>query len=103
MTDILPKEIVVGISQGYNMWNALGDDHIILDNEAVYVRKDAVQIRFIAGWGSTEVPERVKQALKLIVNHWYCNRSGTVVGTISKELEHTITPLLGSLGYGQYS
>lgn len=36
----MPKEIIAGRSQGYNMWNERGDDCIVLDGEEEYVCKD---------------------------------------------------------------
>lgn len=50
-------------------------------------RINAVTIRFVAGYGAAAaVPERVKQAIYLLVGHWYANRESVVNGTISTEL-----------------
>lgn len=58
-------------------------------------RINAVTITFDAGWADpTQVPEPIKQAIKLLVGHWYENREAVLVGTISKQLELTVDALL---------
>lgn len=53
-------------------------------------------VTFVAGWSNpTEVPRRIKQAMLLLVGHWYENRENVLVGTISKSLEFGVTSLLG--------
>lgn len=64
-------------------------------------RADAVQVRLISGW--TIAPNQVKQAVKLLVGHWYSNREDVLVGTISAPIPHGVTALLGSIGYGSYT
>ena len=64
-------------------------------------RADAVQVTFVAG--STSVDEQAIHAIKLLVSHYYDQRSTVLVGTISKEIEHGLRALLGSMGHGQYS
>ena len=48
---------------------------------AIANRPDAVQVTFTAGYGSvpTAVPARMRQALRLMVHHYYDNRSSVVV------------------------
>lgn len=42
---------------------------------AIAPRDDAVTIKFTAGYGAAaDVPEDIKQAIKLTVAHWYANR-----------------------------
>jgi uncharacterized phiE125 gp8 family phage protein len=44
-----------------------------------------IQITYVAGYGAAAaVPAWVKQAIKLIVGHWYENREETIAGTIIK-------------------
>lgn len=64
-------------------------------------RADAVQVRLVSGW--TIAPNQVKQAVKLLVGHWYSNREDVLVGTISAPIPHGVTALLGSIGYGSYT
>ena len=54
-----------------------------------------IEVEFVAGYGvAAAVPERVKQAMKLIVGHWYENREAVLIGTISKEIEFAVKALL---------
>lgn len=44
---------------------------------------NAVTVRFTAGYTSSGVnviPEAIKQAMKLLIGHWYANRESVVVG-----------------------
>lgn len=55
----------------------------------------AIVVEFVAGYGdASAVPQRVKQAILLLVGAWYQNREAVIVGSISKELEFTIHALL---------
>lgn len=56
---------------------------------------NAVRVRFVAGvTAAASVSERVKHAIKLLVGHWYANREAITVGTVTKELEFTLSALL---------
>lgn len=55
----------------------------------------AIAIEFVAGYGAVSaVPEKVKQAMKLLVAHWYEHREAVLTGSISKELEFAVGALL---------
>jgi hypothetical protein len=58
----------------------------------------AIRITFLAGYGAvaTAVPARIKQAILLLVSHWYedAGRTAVLTGTISKEVEFSVTALL---------
>lgn len=41
-----------------------------------------------------EAPESVKQAVRMLVEHWFVNRGAVVVGTISKELELAVLSIV---------
>lgn len=44
-----------------------------------------IQITYVAGYSNADaVPAWAKQALKLIIGHWYENREDTIAGTIIK-------------------
>jgi uncharacterized phiE125 gp8 family phage protein len=61
-------------------------------------RDDAVRLTFVAGYGGpNDVPVVIKQALKLLIGHWFDNREAVALGTISKELEFTTNALLEPL------
>lgn len=57
---------------------------------------NAVCIEFTAGYGDNAslVPQRVKQAMLLLIGHWYANREAVLTGSISKEIEFTVKALL---------
>lgn len=67
----------------------------------VYSEPDVVAVRFVAGYGAASaVPLGIKQAMKLLVDHWFENRSALLVGSISKELEFSLLNLLEAYSYG---
>lgn len=51
---------------------------------ATFDRDDAVEITFVAGYGNADaVPETIRQAMLLMVGHWYENRELLVPGQLS--------------------
>ena len=59
-----------------------------------YVRMNAVEIKYTAGHGAAAaVPQTIKQAILLLVGHWYANREP--VGTVGKQIEFAVDSLLG--------
>ncbi len=58
-------------------------------------RLNPIEIIYIAGYGAAgAVPQGIKQALLLLVAHWYERRETVLVGSVSKELEFTTKSLL---------
>lgn len=59
----------------------------------------ALVVRFIAGFGSAaaDVPENARQAVLLMIGHFYENREAVLAGTISKEIEFGVKSLLWPL------
>ncbi len=56
---------------------------------------NTVKITFTAGYGDpADVPDGIKLVMKLLVDHWWNNRSAVVTGTISKPIEFAIEALL---------
>ena len=56
---------------------------------------EAVEVQFVAGYGAASaVPNGLKQLILLLVGHWYENREGVIVGTITSELPQAIETLL---------
>jgi uncharacterized phiE125 gp8 family phage protein len=43
---------------------------------------------------ASEVPQPIKQAILLLVAHWYENRTAVVVGTVSSEVQFAVNALL---------
>jgi uncharacterized phiE125 gp8 family phage protein len=60
---------------------------------------DCVTIQFVAGFGSTtaNVPDAFKQAILLLVSHWFENREAVLVGVGSKEVEFSVQSLIETL------
>jgi len=55
----------------------------------------AVAIRFLCGYGGpASVPESIKQAMKLLIGHWYANREAVNVGNITGEYPQAVDALL---------
>lgn len=61
---------------------------------SVYTRKDAVRVTWTAGYGSAaaNVPTPIRQAILLLVGHWYENREA--VGSDMKEVPMAVNSLV---------
>lgn len=59
------------------------------DYPAALCRPDAVEVEFTAGYGATpeSVPQKIRQALLLLVEHWYTNRG------VASEIELKSVPV----------
>jgi uncharacterized phiE125 gp8 family phage protein len=57
---------------------------------------NAVSILFEGGYIREEIPMRTKQAMILLVSHWYENREAMTLGEISREIEFAVTALLNA-------
>lgn len=57
---------------------------------------DAITVRFTCGYGTNpgDVPNPLRQAMLLLVGHWYENRETVVLGTIATELPLSVKALL---------
>ena len=63
---------------------------------AVRDQTDAVTVRYVAGFGATpsDTPEALRQALLLLVGHWYENREAVVVGTSVVDMPKAVDALV---------
>lgn len=62
---------------------------------SVQSRVNAVQIVFLAGYVDVgKVPDPIKQAILLLVGHWYENREAVNVGNITTELPMAVAALI---------
>jgi uncharacterized phiE125 gp8 family phage protein len=61
---------------------------------SVLYRNDVIGVQYEAG--SDEVPVKVKQAVLLLVGHWYRSRQAVVVGTIASDLPLGVDALLST-------
>ena len=58
----------------------------------------AVRVTYVAGWSTVAaVPERAKQAIKMLVGHWYESRETVVVGMTANELPMAVRSLVAGL------
>ncbi|CAN5480344.1 head-tail connector protein [soil metagenome] len=66
---------------------------------ATYGRRDAVSVTYVAGWGDApaDVPAPIRQAMLLLVGHWYAHREAVVTGTIATALPFAVDALIQPL------
>lgn len=68
-------------------------------------RRNAVRITYVAGYGNAAaVDARAKQAMLMLIAHWYENREATITGgmntAVSAEIQLGLNALLGQLWHG---
>ena len=66
--------------------------------------ENAVTLVYVAGYGSAvSVPESYKQAMLLLIAHWYENREAVLTGTASKVIELGYRSMLAVEDSGSYA
>jgi uncharacterized phiE125 gp8 family phage protein len=56
---------------------------------------NAVCVTYIAGWtAAASVPKTIKQAVQLVIGHWYENREASTVGAVSREIDMGVRALI---------
>ena len=68
---------------------------------SVYDRPDSVTIRFVCGT-TGEAEPTLRQAIRMLVAHWYEHRESEVLGTISTEVKMGLERLLVANNPGVY-
>lgn len=64
---------------------------------SVYDRFDAVRARFTSGYANADsVPEDIKQVIKLLVTHFYEQRSPEITGGTTSKFDLTVEKLLSA-------
>lgn len=65
---------------------------------AVILRpRNGINIRFVAGFGAASaVPDDIKQAMYLLIGHWFEHREAAITGSISQEVKLGALPLLAA-------
>jgi uncharacterized phiE125 gp8 family phage protein len=99
-TDSEPARITPGWGQFWPPWQ---------------LRENAVTITFKAGYGEkvgdddptdeasvAAVPQTIKQAILLLVGHWYENREAVVIGPAPTSIPMAVDALLGISAWGSY-
>ncbi len=70
--------------------------------EAQEDRVGAVQVTYVAGVATAgAIDPRIKQAVLMLVGHWYENRETVNVGSISKDLEHAVSAIMWQMWDGR--
>jgi len=59
-------------------------------------RNNGIEIDFVAGYGeaASAVPFPIRQALLMLIAHWYENREPTAIGTSAARIPDTVSALL---------
>lgn len=69
---------------------------------AVFDRPDAITVKYSAGYGAADVvPAHLKQAIKLVVGHWYENREDASEVALT-EIPRAASHLIGLSRVGWY-
>lgn len=56
---------------------------------------NAICVTYVAGWDSpADMPQRIRQAILLLVGHWYENRENSTVGAVNRSIEFGVLSLL---------
>jgi uncharacterized phiE125 gp8 family phage protein len=63
---------------------------------SLYGVSNCVTVTFTAGYGASPdtVPQAIRQAMLLMIGHWYINREDVITGTISVQLPLAVNALL---------
>lgn len=72
-----------------------------LDWPEIYGGLGCVSITYVAGYGAASAcPAILKQAIKLLIGHWYANREGVNIGNIVNELPYAVEAIIGMFKRG---
>ena len=68
-----------------------------------FIRPDAIKVTYVAGYGddAADVPQSVRQAILLLVGHWYENRMATTEANM-REMPFAVESLIGLERVGWY-
>lgn len=65
---------------------------------SIYTRDDAVQIEYVTGVAAaTSAPAKMRQAVQLLVGHWFANRESVVIGMIAQDVPLAAVALCDAL------
>lgn len=78
-----------GTEPGYVVFDSSLRPSVVLADMA------GVRVRYVAGYGeASDVPRPIRQAILLLVGHWFANREAVNVGNIVNELPFAVEALL---------
>lgn len=65
---------------------------------------EPVVIEYLAGYNGTTIPfpAQARQAVRMLIAHWYENREAVVMGTISKEQEIAVAQLARNISFFRF-
>jgi len=64
----------------------------------IQTRPNCITIKYTAGYGTrSDVPERAKEAMRLLIGHWYENREDVIVGNYARQLPRGFNSLVNGL------
>jgi uncharacterized phiE125 gp8 family phage protein len=106
LISVTSVEYVDPVTELYVSWDAANYeiDNVSLDGWVIPVNgwpiimdtSNAVRVTFKAGYGATaaDVPAAIRQAMMLLIGHWYYNRESVVLGHIVADLPMAFNALL---------
>jgi len=96
-----PDDTPTDVSSGTYAVDVLSDPaRLVLSSGAAQLmparRLNGFEVAFTAGYGDEagDVPEPIRQALKLLVAHWFEHREPVVLGQLAQEVPATVGGLL---------
>lgn len=97
----------VWASSNYTLKTGAVKQFVHLTHNAIFpvIRGDyyGITVTFVAGYATVAaIPQRIKQAILLLVGHWFLHRETVLTGTISKEIEFSYSALIGGLMRSSY-
>jgi uncharacterized phiE125 gp8 family phage protein len=106
LISVTSVEYVDPVTELYVTWDAANYeiDNVSLDGwvipvdawPTVFDTSNAVRVTFTAGYGATaaEVPAAVRQAMLMLIGHWYANRESVTIGETPADLPMAFDALL---------
>lgn len=66
---------------------------------------NSISVTWWGGYGpnAMDVPASIRSAMLMLISHFYHNRTAMLTGSISKEIEFGVRPLLDSQKWGSYA
>jgi uncharacterized phiE125 gp8 family phage protein len=60
---------------------------------------NAVEVTYVAGYATTNLPTALRIGIMLLVGHWYVNREAVVTGTIATQLPLSVESIINQHAY----
>lgn len=95
--------LVWPVTRGYSRtWPTIEANHLgeLPEITGYY---NAVQVTFTAGFGASNIPQKILHAVRLLVATWYRDREDTTLGVSAMPIPQGVTRLLALSDWGQYA